>query len=59
MISNETAVMDTEKEPGITPQKALYARSLRYDALLVLITMIWAQLNCACRHLRDSCSKFL
>ena len=41
MISNGTAVMDAEKEPGITPQKALHAHSLRYDALLVLITMIW------------------
>src|SRR5947209_9370806 len=41
MISNETAVMDAEKEAGITPQKALHAHNLRYDALLVLITMIW------------------
>src|ERR1700730_7031080 len=41
MISHESAVMDAEKEAGITPQKALHAPSLRYDALLVLITMIW------------------
>ncbi len=37
MISNETAVMDAEKEAGMTPQKALHAFEPMWAALVGLL----------------------